>query len=117
MLNTLTAYNYAGEPRFRVFPDDDRFQYTQLFDVQNHCLADRQVDTFIVKRVRFVGNQCSFSGSNANTFVLPLAPYTSFESLAIREPPRYGSWWGKLLSNRALLRGHADLCASWYIAQ
>jgi hypothetical protein len=57
MFNALTANNYAGEPCFRVFPDDNRLQYTQLLDVQNHPFVDRQVDPFIVKRVRFVGNQ------------------------------------------------------------
>ena len=60
MFYALTAYNYAGEPSFRVFPDDDRFQYTQLFDVQNHPFVDRKVDALIVKRVRFVGNGAGF---------------------------------------------------------
>jgi hypothetical protein len=56
MANALTAYNYAGSP-FRVFPDDNRLQNTQVLDVQHHPFVDRQVDTLIVKRVSFVGNQ------------------------------------------------------------
>ena len=57
MSNALTANNYAGEPQFGVFPDDDRFQYTELRNVQYHPFVDRQMDPLIVERVSFVGNQ------------------------------------------------------------
>ncbi|SVJ78317.1 Uncharacterised protein [Klebsiella pneumoniae] len=57
MFNALTACNYAGEPNFRVFPDNNRLQYTQLLDVQYHPFVDRQVDTFIVEKMGFVGNK------------------------------------------------------------
>ncbi|RRE43167.1 hypothetical protein EAO28_02730 [Klebsiella pneumoniae] len=83
MFNALTANNYAGEPRFGVFPDDDRLQYTQLRNVQYHPFLDRQVYTLIVKWVGLIGDQCRFSGSKLSTFVLPLAPYTSIEFLAM----------------------------------
>ncbi|CAM4515647.1 hypothetical protein KLPN111865_25850 [Klebsiella pneumoniae] len=57
MFNALTANNYAGEPRFRVFPDDDRLKYTQLRNVQYHPFLNRQVYPLIIKWVGLIGDQ------------------------------------------------------------
>ena len=57
MAHTLATIDYTRQPCLRVFPDDNRLKNALIHDVQHHCLADRQVDALIVKRVRFVGNQ------------------------------------------------------------
>jgi hypothetical protein len=83
MTHALTAINHTGQPAFGVLPDDNRLKHTLIHDVQHHRLADRQVDTLIVKRVALSVTRCRFSGSNIRTLVLPLAPYASIEFLAI----------------------------------
>ena len=57
MAHTLATINHTKTAPVSGLSDDNRLKERPVHDVQHHCLADRQVDTLIVKRVRFVGNQ------------------------------------------------------------